>query len=397
MSDDYKALLKQTVFDTQHFVRLTAKGPVRGAPVPWRRIIVRPVELKSGRHLQFSYFDERQDITKNYQGHEAETKLDELLAIPFSSFYVETTSDSLQVQITKKGKPLIHHSKTAQEQRHADLRHNVHKDLPLPADKPDQFLHGLGIMNPQGQINPSMHAKFAQINEFLKLLEHTGELELLEQRPVQILDAGCGSAYLSFAVYHYLNIVRNIEARLIGVDVNRKLIDKSNRLREQLGYPDIAFHAAPIIDYQPDIAPDILLALHACDTATDEALLQGICNSARLILSVPCCHHHLNEQLTAVAPFRPVVQHGILKQRLADILTDTFRAQILRIMGYKTDVVEFISAEHTDRNLMLRAVKRPNVADPRLVREYTELKQFWNVTPYLETLLRERGRWITQD
>jgi SAM-dependent methyltransferase len=233
-----------------------------------------------------------------------------------------------------------------------------------------------------------MADKFAQINEFLKLLDHTGALETIPTRPIRILDAGCGSSYLSFAVYHYLNQVRGIPATLTGVDHNRKLIDKSNRLAAELGYQDMHFEAAPLAGYRPADAPDILLALHACDTATDDALALGIRQRAGLIMAVPCCHHHLHAQLGSAEPFGPVLQHGILRKRFADILTDSFRAQLLRLCGYRTDAVEFVSSEHTDRNLLLRAVRRDTAPDTRVLEEYDALAQYWSVTPYLETLLR---------
>jgi hypothetical protein len=141
--------------------------------------------------------------------------------------------------------------------------------------------------------------------------------------------------------------------------------------------------------------PDIMIALHACNTATDDALAQGILNGARLIMCAPCCHHELHEQLHAVDPFGPVFQHGILRQRLGDLLTDTFRALILRIYGYKTDVVEFVSPEHTDRNLLIRAVHRAGIPTAQAIREYQELKSFWQVTPYLERLIERAGRALS--
>ena len=389
---DYRQQIKDAVLDEASFVRLTARGPVRGGQAPWRRVIVRPVEIKLGRHLQFSYFDERQDTTKNFRGDEASERLDELLAIAWASLAVETTGESYQVQLTKKGRPIVHRSRVANGAM-IELRHDVRKELPLPAERPDQFLTGLGIMNSQGAVNPSMADKFAQINEFLKLLEHTGTLETIEARPIRILDAGCGSSYLSFAVYHYLNHVRGITAVLTGVDHNQKLIDKSNHLAAELGYSDIHFQTAPIAGHQPEVAPDIVLALHACDTATDDALALGIRQRTSLIMAVPCCHHHLHAQLGSVEPFGPVLQHGILRKRFADILTDSFRAQIMRLCGYRTDAVEFVSSEHTDRNLLLRAVRRDAAPEPRMVEEYQALKRFWNVTPYLETLLQRDGRF----
>jgi SAM-dependent methyltransferase len=245
-------------------------------------------------------------------------------------------------------------------------------------------------MDDQGRVRPSMQGKFSQINEFLKLLEHTGELEHFEKTPVHLLDCGCGSAYLSFAAYHYLNNVRGIPAHLTGIDTNATLIQKDNRQSEELGFSHACFLKSAIIDFVPQESPDIVLALHACDTATDEAIYQGIVCESRLIMCAPCCHHHLHRQMHPVKPFTPLFQDGILKQRLSDILTDTLRALILRIMGYKTDVVEFVSPEHTDKNLMIRAVRRRQKDKARFVQEYLDLKTYWGVTPYLETLLGER-------
>ena len=157
-------------------------------------------------------------------------------------------------------------------------------------------------------------------------------------------------------------------------------------------FDDLCFQHSPIIDFQPDVAPDLVLALHACDTATDEAIAQAIRWDARMLVCAPCCHHDLNAQIDASRAdvFKPVLRHGILKQRMADILTDTFRALALRIMGYKTDVIEFVASEHTAKNLMIRAVKLAEPGDPQFVGEYNELKQFWGVRPYIEQLLGER-------
>ncbi len=387
---EYKEQIKRIVLDEQSFVRLTMKGPARQASMPWRQVVVRPVLIKNERYLQFSYFNQKQDITRNYRGAQAGEKLDEILALPFNSLLAQTTTEDVRVQITGKGKVILHRAKIAAANREPNLDHDFSKKLLLPANKPDSFLQATGIMDEQGRVRPSMQGKFSQINEFLKLLDHTGELERFEKTPVNILDCGCGSAYLAFAAYHYLCNVRGIPARLIGIDTNETLIQKDNRQSELLGFSDACFQKSAIIDYVPQEPPDIVLALHACDTATDEAIFQGIVSQARLILCAPCCHHYLNRRLHMVKPFTPVFRDGILKQRMADILTDEFRALVLRIMGYKTDVVEFVSAEHTDKNLMIRAVKREQRDRAKYIQEYLDLKNYWGVTPYIETLLGER-------
>jgi SAM-dependent methyltransferase len=390
MSSDYKEQIKHVVLDEEQFVRLTMKGQIREPLLSWRQVVVRPVLIKNERYLQFSYFTQKQDITKNYRASEAGARLDELLALPFHAIAAQSLRETLHVQFSKQGKPVVRRTPASEAApRNANLSHDQRKNLLLSADQPDAFLQATGIMDAQGKVRPSMQAKFTQINEFLKLLEHTDELQRFETTPVQILDCGCGSAYLAFAMYHYLNAVRHIPARLIGVDVNDTLIQKDNQQSAQLGFSDACFQKSAIIDYAPQTPPDIVLALHACDTATDEAIFQGIRAGSRLILAAPCCHHHLHEQLHAVAPLTPIFQDGILKKRLADILTDTLRALILRIMGYKTDVVEFIAAEHTDKNLMIRAVRRLPPCNTAFIQEYVALKNYWGVTPYLEMLLGE--------
>ncbi|MGH2355082.1 MAG: class I SAM-dependent methyltransferase [Chloroflexota bacterium] len=393
MDEPIKQQIRDLVLDEPTFVRLTLNGRLHGEDGAWRRIVVRPVQLQGQRHLQFSYFDAKRDITKNYAGRAAEAQLATVLSLPCRSLSVQSKAQTLNVQITKRGKAVVHHGPVRPDERPPDLGHNRRKDLPLPADRPDPVLQALGIMNRQGQVKPGMQGKFTQVNEFLKLLEHTGALETLgderERRNgrLNIVDCASGSSYLSFATYHYLHDVRGIPTSLAGVDVNEALVEKSNALARGLGFPDVRFHTSSIIEYQPESPPDIVLALHACDTATDEAIARGISWGARLILCVPCCHHHLNEQLGSVEPFGPVVRHGILKQRLADILTDAFRALVLRLAGYETDVVEFVSTEHSGRNLLIRAVKRSAHGGAKLAQEYDALKRFWGVTPYLETLL----------
>jgi SAM-dependent methyltransferase len=386
MDTSYQEQLVAAVLDETRFVRLTMKGVVRGPAVPWIKIVVRPVLVKNKHHIQISRFDARQDTTKNYQGDDAMEAVREVVAIPFSAIRLETTDEDTEIQITKKGKVFVQRRKTEGERTAPDLRHNRTKNIPLPADKPDAFLQAIGVMNEHGQVKPAMRDKFAQINEFLKLVEATGHLDTFERRPLNIVDCGCGSALLSFATAHYLNDVRGIPARLTGIDTNDDLIRKDGALAEQIARERVCFVRSPIIDYQPDAPVDIVLALHACDTATDEVIAQTVRWDAPMLIAIPCCHHDLNQQIASPV-FRPVLRHGILKERLADILTDTFRALALRIMGYRTDVIEFVSSEHTARNLMIRAIKATPPGDARAVREYNDLTAFWQVTPYVEKLL----------
>jgi hypothetical protein len=250
----------------------------------------------------------------------------------------------------------------------------------------------MGILTRGGKVRPSMRAKYTQINEFLKLLTHVLDDAGLRGlgREVEILDCGCGSSYLTLAVHHYLNEALGIPARIMGVDVNEELIRKSIERSERLGAERLAFSCAAI--GAAEGKPDIVLALHACDTATDDAIAHAILAEAKVLLSVPCCHHALNDVIRSEGPagsLRPLLRHGILQQRTADLVTDAFRALVLRIMGYRTDVIEFISSEHTARNLMIRAVRGVPVGDEVFVNEYLEMRRFWGVTPYIEGALGE--------
>jgi hypothetical protein len=392
MDEPTKQTVRELVVNEPTFVRLTLNTrPALDDRQAWRQVVVRPVEIRGRRHLQFSYFDAKRDVTKNYHGAEAERQLELILDLPSRSLSVQSKGHTLNVQVTRSGKAILHRGPPAPAATAPDLHHNRRKALPLAADRPDPFLQALGIMDAQGRVRPPMQGKFTQVNEFLKLLEHTGELTAPPQRPLRIVDCASGSSHLTLATYHYLNHVRHIPATLLGIDVDAALVAKSQALARELGFHQAQFHASTIVDFEPPEPPDIVLSLHACDTATDEALAKGITWGARLILSVPCCHHHLHTQLQPAQPFGPVLQHGILKTRLADILTDALRAQLLRLAGYETDVIEFVSTEHSGRNLMIRAVKRRERGAPALAQEYEALKGFWGVTPHLESLLNVRS------
>lgn len=391
-TDSHAQLLRDTILGDESFVEAVFQGSRPGETPPWTRVIIRPILLKNGRRLQFSYFDETRDITRNFRDTEAVERVDELLAWPFRSMLATTTGESIRVQFSRKGRPIVHRERLAEGSVPLDLAHDRTKAGILSDDRPIPFLQAVGVMTADGQVRADQRRKFRQINEFLRLIDETGEVDRLESRPVHVVDLGCGSAALTFATYHYLNTVRNIPATLVGVDAKTHLMERHEKTAASLGWRDMSFHAARIIEYKPEVTPDIVLALHACDTATDEALAQAIRWQSKLIFSAPCCHHHLQAQLASADtpdPFHPVLRHGILRERLGDILTDSFRAHILRLMGYRTEVFEFIPIEHTPKNLMIRAIFTGAAASPALVNEYLALKAYWGVTPYLETLLEE--------
>jgi hypothetical protein len=346
--------------------------------------------------MQVSRFDEKRDVTKNHAGDQASRTLDELLALPFKSFYVQTTEETLQAQFSRKGKLSLHRQPVFEPVRKLSLDHDRRKKLPLPVGEPDAFLQTIGIMTREGQVRARMRKKYHQINEFLKLALDAGIAELpgpdrgRAPGPLRIVDCGCGNAYLSFAVYHYLSHVLQVPTQLVGVDVNASLLLRRSQQVADLGWSGLSFRKSRITDYAPDAPPDVVLALHACDTATDEALAQACKWQSAMILAAPCCHHHLQTQLGSEPPvLKPVYRHGILKERLGDLMTDALRALLLRMAGYEADVIQFISTEHTDKNLMIRARQNDRLERRQAAAEYRELVAFLGVSPYLEQLMRQ--------
>jgi hypothetical protein len=385
------ALVRDAVF-ADDFRRATFAGPRRShTPWPWLRVVVRPVRLRGQRHLQFSYFDSKKDVSRNYPLPDAAAPLAELVAAAYAGIHLCAHGEEIDVRTTKRGKVMVGR-RTDATTAPLPERHDRVKDLPLPEGKADHFLEVMGVSTRDGHVRPTMRAKYTQINSFLEHLAHVLEDAGLRTpgQALNLLDCGCGSSHLTLAAHHYLNDVLGLRTRISGVDVNDDLIRKSAERSARLGAEGTAFTCARIGTL--DVRPDIVLALHACDTATDDAIAQAVRAGAAVLLSVPCCHHELNARLRTdgpAAPLRPLFRHGILAQRTADLITDAFRALALRVCGYRAEVVEFVGTEHTPRNLMLRAVRGPAAGEPYFVQEYLQLCQFWGCTPYVESVLGE--------
>jgi len=391
MESDYKQLVRERILASDTLIRAVFSGEKKGSSAPWVKVVVRPVQLKGQMHLQFSYFDDKKDITKNYLD-EMLSKLDELLEMPFRNIFVESSVGNLQVNFTKKGKPLI--SKSKPSVGNVDLSHDRRKNKLLTDENAAPFLKAVGIMTHDGRIKADMQRKYKQINEFLRLVDETASFPAESGQPFHVVDFGCGNAYLTFAIYFYLHEILKLEAYVTGVDVNEDLIERHRRKVSSLGWEHISFQTGYIADYTTDTPPDMVIALHACDTATDDAIVQGIRWNSRFIICAPCCQHDLQKQMAHTElpnQFNSVFQDGIFFERMGDILTDTFRATILRMMGYRTDVTQFVPIEHTAKNLMIRAAKMSQPGNQKWVEQYQKLKAFWGVTPYLEKLLGEKN------
>jgi SAM-dependent methyltransferase len=349
--DDALAEVRRLILDPERLVRAVAAGRRRGsAPTPVRAEL-RPVDLKAGRRLQVVSSDGVRPSTRNLDFAEAAAgdALDELLAEPFGNWHVETTETTLQLRVTKRGDAQVHRGAPATSG--PDKAHDRAKEHLLATDDP--LYEAIG----------GTAAKRRQVDAFLRALAATLDEDL--PSPLRVVDLGCGNAYLTFAAYRYL-AGRGLDVHVTGVDVREDQRVRNTALAERLGCADrVTFVAGTIADADVP-APDVVLALHACDTATDDALARAVRWEARWILAAPCCHHDIAAQLRRGhnrSPYSLVTQHGILRERFADVLTDTLRAALLRQHGYRVEVVEFVDSQHTPRNLLLRA-RRTGEASP---------------------------------
>lgn len=384
------AELRPVLLDSRRLVRAVASGRQRGTDPDWRRVELRPVQLKTGLHLQVVRYDEHQAHTGNAPyGPAAEALVDEVLAMPFGNWHLDATDEVLQLRVTRKGRPQLHRGAVSAER--ADLAHDRAKSRLL--DPADPFWQAVGLAGRDGRILPSRQHKYRQVEEFVRALATAlDRTRLPADRPLRVTDLGCGNAYLTFAAYRYLTGLRGLDVELVGVDVKEQSRARNSRLAADLGWDGLRFVQGSI-DSAPLTGADVVLALHACDTATDQALARAVDWSAELVLAAPCCHHDIQRQLRGSeppAPYGAVVRHAILRERLADTLTDAFRAALLRTAGYRVEVVEFVPSQHTPRNTLLRAVRTGADPDPALAEEYRQLVAAWGVRPQLAELM-ERG------
>ena len=372
----------ELISDQNNFVRAVLSGRRRNMQTEYERIDIRPVQLKDGLRLQLVMSEEKQDTTKNI-GIDAE-KILELLNSGYANILVEFTTGSYSLRVTKKGEALIHEAKGVFER---SVSHDRTKERLLDASDP--FLIEVGISDHKGSIKPSMQDKYRQVEEFLRILEPA----LPEKKEkLSIVDLGCGHAYLTFATHQYLR-KSGIDAHVIGIDVRENSRDRNNAIAKKLGITDsIEFRAEEISEMKIESA-DIAIALHACDTATDDAIAWGVQHGVQLLLIAPCCHHDLQVQIQDIPePWPMLTRHGIMRERLGDLLTDSFRTQILKLLGYRVDAIEFVGGEHTPRNLMIRATKTGAKPEPIEIARYKEMLAQWNVNPALaQRLAKELG------
>ncbi|MCE0540181.1 SAM-dependent methyltransferase [Kineosporia rhizophila] len=370
--------LRPLLLDTEGLVRAVASGRRRREHPDPVRAELRPVELRAGRQLQITGTDGRIPVTRNHSPQEAGAAVDELLAQPFGNWHVETRDQVVQLRVTKRGEAQVHTS--AQSVEGGEAAHDrARNHLIDPADRLFTVLGADG-------------AKRRQVDAFLRQLAPIARRVKPEGRPLRVVDLGCGNAYLTMAAHRYLAAEVDADVQTLGVDIRPEMAERNARVASEAGLEGIAFRAASIEEAAVDpefTGVDIVLALHACDTATDDALALAVRWQARGVLAAPCCHNDVQRQLQSAEgiPFAGLTRHAILRERFADVLTDTIRADLLRLLGYRVEVVEFIDSKHTPRNALIRAVHTGSAPTPRRVREYTDLVASWQVDPALAARL----------
>ena len=391
--------VRTDLLDPERLVRAVAAGRRRGGTPRWRRAELRYVDLKAGRRLQVTTYDETQAFTANHDAAAAPAAVAALLDEPFGNWHVTTVEQAsateTQLRVTKKGEAVVQvaRSDTAPVEERG---HDRVKERLLPEDDP--LLRVLGIADGKGRVKPTRQAKYRQVEEFLRALAAAvddataaGALRApTPERPLELVDLGCGHAYLTFAAHRHLT-ARGLPTRLTGVDVKGQSLQHGTQVADRLGVGgEVRFVQGAIGSVALDVRPDVVLALHACDTATDDALASALRWEAPLVLAAPCCHHDVAAQLrgsAAPAPWSVLVRDGILRERFADTLTDALRAGTLREHGYRVDVVEFVESRHTPRNTLLRAVRTGAGRTPAAREELEELTRSWGVRPALQELL----------
>jgi len=372
-------LLRQTM--NENMLRMTISGKRHGELAD--KVKIRPVKLKEELYFQTSVSDGKKEFHKNYEKAELLEQLDHWLRKDYRQLQMDTTTQSIQALVSKKGKATVK-QKIARDMRSARvLDHNRKKRYLLEEGTPIPFLVDLGVMTAEGAIVRSRYDKFRQINRYLEFVEDILP-ELDKDRELTLIDFGCGKSYLTFALYYYLTVKKQYRIRMIGLDLKKDVMEHCQELAEKYGYDRLTFLTGDIADYDGVEQVDMVVSLHACDTATDYALEKALQWNAKVIFAVPCCHHELNRQMHSTE-MNPVLKYGLIQERMAALMTDAFRADVLELEGYQVQVLEFIDMEHTPKNILIRAVKQNTPLSfekkEKLLDSLQTCMGIWNVNP----------------
>ncbi|TWC20254.1 methyltransferase family protein [Pseudomonas sp. SJZ085] len=382
--------LLQASLDQNAFIKLVLAKHV-GDEADLQRLIIKQLTVKEQPCLSFVYRYKTRDITKNFPLVEGVATIAALLPASFKNAHLLAVTDEAQLEYSKKGKSSLFKSKPQQLREVPSVEHNREKNRFLDLSRP--FLADLGVTNHKHELIPAMSRKWKQINKFIEVFSHALTSSPLDlDKPVRVSDFGSGKGYLTFAIHDYLRNTLQAEGVVTGVELREDMVRLCNEAAARLQHPGLSFQHGDVRSVAPS-AVDVMIALHACDIATDYAIHMGIRSGASIIMCSPCCHKQIRLQIQSPALLKPMLQYGLHLGQQAEMVTDSLRALFLEACGYETKVFEFISLEHTNKNKMILAVKRATPIDPaELLAKIQELKAFYHITEHcLETLLRADG------
>ena len=380
--EEIRAVLEQCF--TLDFISGTISNPREKGGVT--KVKIRPMLVKEKLVFQFEAFENNQAFHENVSAEEAVIKVQKYMEL-FKQLQMMTKTVNYTILVSKKGKVTVQKKGVKGEVKKVDLSHNRSKKYILEEGVKVPFLYDLGVQTADGKIVKSRFDKFRQINRFLEFIEDILP-QLAKDKEVTILDFGCGKSYLTFAMYYYLHELKGYDIRIIGLDLKKDVIRLCNELSEKYGYEKLKFLEGNIADYTGVDEVDMVVTLHACDTATDFALAKAVGWNAKVILSVPCCQHELNGQIQNDM-LAPVLKYGLIKERMAALITDALRAEYLEGEGYDAQILEFIDMEHTPKNILIRAVKMGKKKANK--EEIKNCEKQLHVSPMLGRLLEDKG------
>ena len=351
------------------------------------RVTGRLIDIKGVTHLALETFYANGKVQqKNIPASEAPDVITQLIPNQYKQMNLSATNGDCEVKVSKKGKVTVIDRIKRNEAVAVNLEHNRQKQYIIPADEPVDFLIALGVQDPAGFIYDKKRAKFRQINRFLEIVADV-ESDIITGEALYILDLCCGKSYLSFAVYYYFTKIRGCKVTMDCVDLKKDVIEYCASVAEKLNYDGLHFIAGDIRDFPVRRTPDLTVSLHACDIATDIVLAKGMDSGSRVILSTPCCHHEMMHQLRPTGAFTDfLLEHSILKQKLADAATDALRCKALEINGYDVTALELIDPEETPKNVLIRGIKRGSIRSDKIAKlkaEYKEICDALGIHPYL--------------
>ena len=356
------------------------------------KVKVRPVCIKDRLLFQETTYRGTQVFHENFSAEEMILRIMEYMQSLFKQGEFKSPSCEVTVLVSKKGKMTIKNRRKTSDNtdgaptnKNAILSHNRSKQYILQDGQPVDFLVGLGVQSPDGKVTKARYDKFKQINRYLEFIEDVLE-QLPKDRTVRIIDFGCGKSYLTFAMYYYLHELQHRDIEVTGLDLKADVIEHCNQLAKKLCYEKLHFEKGDISTYEGADAVDMVVSLHACDTATDYALEKAVKWGAKVIMAVPCCQHEVNRQIKCDA-LQPVLKYGLIKERISALITDAVRANLLEKCAYDTQILQFIDLEHTPKNLLIRAVKSNKIKAKSAADSVDDLISFLQINPSLERLL----------